>query len=46
MDSTSMLVVALGAALLFPMLAVFVYQRRQRRHDRAMGRRRTQKIKL
>lgn len=46
MDSLTILVVALFAALIFPLLAVAIYQRGRRRHDRAMCRRRTQKIEL
>jgi hypothetical protein len=37
---------ALAATILFPVAATEIYQRRQRRIDRARGRRRTDKIKL
>jgi hypothetical protein len=40
------LAVGIGAALLFPILAVAVYQRRERRHHRRMGKRKTDKIQL
>ncbi|WP_256370203.1 hypothetical protein [Sphingosinicella sp. BN140058] len=40
------LAVGVGAALLFPILAVIVYQRRERGHHRRMGKRRTDKIRL
>ena len=45
MDLTSW-AAAFVVASLFPLIAVVIYQRRQRLHDRAMGRRRTQKIEL
>lgn len=40
------LAVGIGAALLFPVIAVAVYQGRERRHHRRMGRRKTDKIRL
>jgi hypothetical protein len=40
------LAVGIGAALLFPIVAVAIYQRRERRHHRRMGRRKTDKIRL
>jgi hypothetical protein len=43
-------IVALGigvaAAILFPIGALIVHQRRERRHNRRMGSRRTDKIQL
>ncbi len=36
----------MAAAILFPVAATEIYQRRQRRIDRARGRRRTDKIEL
>jgi hypothetical protein len=38
--------VGLGATLAFPILVLFVHRRRERRHNRRMGLRRTDKIKL
>jgi len=40
------LTVGVGAALAFPIVAIIIHRRRERRHNRKMGTRRTDKIKL
>jgi Na+(H+)/acetate symporter ActP len=40
------LAVAIGAAALFPILAVTIHARRERRRNRKAGARRTDKIRL
>jgi hypothetical protein len=38
--------IGVAAAILFPIVALIVHQRRERRHNRRMGGRRTDKIRL
>jgi hypothetical protein len=38
--------VGIGAAVAFPIIAIIIYRGRERRHNRRMGVRRTDKIKL
>jgi hypothetical protein len=45
-DDIVALSIGLAAALIFPIAALLVHQRRERRHNRRMGSRRTDKIKL
>ena len=40
------LAVGVGAAVAFPIIAIIIHRRRERRHNRRMGVRRTDKIKL
>jgi hypothetical protein len=40
------LTVGVGAALAFPIIALLVHRRREQRHNRRMGKRRTDKIQL
>ncbi|MFL6858146.1 MAG: hypothetical protein ACJ8DZ_01115 [Allosphingosinicella sp.] len=46
LDEIVALSVGVAAAILFPIAALIVHQRRERRHNRRMGGRRTDKIKL
>ena len=46
MEEILALTVGVGAALAFPIVALIVHRRRERRHNRRMGMRRTDKIKL
>jgi hypothetical protein len=45
-DEMVALSLGVAAALLFPLAAMVVHQRRDRRHNRRMGGRRTEKIRL
>jgi hypothetical protein len=45
-DEILALSLGLGAALAFPVLAIVIHRRRERRHNRRMGVRRTDKIQL
>jgi hypothetical protein len=45
-DEFLALSLGLGAALAFPLLALVIHRRRERRHNRRMGVRRTDKIRL
>jgi hypothetical protein len=45
-DEIIALSLGVGAAIAFPVLAILVYRRRERRHNRRMGVRRTDKIHL
>jgi hypothetical protein len=45
-DEFTALALGVGAAFAFPILAVFLYGRRQRGHNRRMSSRRTEKIRL
>lgn len=46
MDEIVALTLAFSAALAFPVLALAIHRRRERRHNRRMGVRRTDKIRL
>lgn len=46
MDEYVALAIGVGAALAFPLLVVVAHGRRDRRRNRKMGTRRTDKIKL
>ena len=46
MDDIVALTIGIAAAVIFPIIALLVHQRRERRHNRRMGSRRTDKIKL
>ncbi|HEX5184824.1 MAG TPA: hypothetical protein VFW19_16930 [Allosphingosinicella sp.] len=46
MDGFLALTIGVGAALAFPVLAIAFHNRREQRHNRRMGARRTQKIRL
>lgn len=46
MDEIVALAVGVTAALAFPLVVVIVHGRRERRHARRMGSRRTDKIRL
>ena len=46
MEEILALTVGVGAALAFPIVAIIIHRRRERRHNRKMGMRRTDKIKL
>jgi hypothetical protein len=45
-DEILALTAAIGAALAFPVIAIVIHRRRERRHNRRMGMRRTEKIRL
>ena len=45
-DEILALTLAVSAALTFPLVAIVIHRRRERRHNRRMGVRRTDKIKL
>lgn len=46
MEEVIALTLGVGAAVAFPIVAIIVHRRRERRHNRRMGIRRTDKIKL
>ena len=46
MEEIVALTVGVGAALAFPILVLIVHRKRERRHNRRMGMRRTDKIRL
>ena len=46
MDEMVALGIGIAAVILLPIAAVIVHQRRERRHNRRMGSRRTDKIQL
>ena len=46
MEEILALSVGVGAAVAFPIIAIIIHRRRERRHNRRMGVRRTDKIKL
>lgn len=46
MDEIVALSIGVAAAIIFPIAALVVHQRRDRRHNRRMGTRRTDKIRL
>jgi hypothetical protein len=46
MDEMIALSLGVSAALAFPLLAIVIHHRRERRHNRRMGARRTDKIQL
>jgi hypothetical protein len=45
-DEILALTLAVGAALAFPIVALVIHHRREKRHNRRMGSRRTDKIEL
>jgi hypothetical protein len=45
-DEIWALTIGLTAAIVFPVMAVVIHRRRERRHNRQMGSRRTDKIRL
>jgi hypothetical protein len=45
-DEIVALSIGVAAAIMFPIAALIVHQRRDRRHNRRMGTRRTDKIRL
>lgn len=46
MDEVIALSLGVGAAVAFPVLAIIIHRRREKRHNRRMGVRRTDKIQL
>ena len=46
MEEIIALSVGLGATLAFPIVVLLIHRRRERKHNRRMGTRRTDKIKL
>jgi hypothetical protein len=45
-DEILALTLGVSAALAFPVLAIAIHRRREKRHNRRMGMRRTDKIRL
>jgi hypothetical protein len=45
-DEIWALAIGVGAVIAFPLAAVIIHRRRERRHNKKMGARRTDKIRL